>query len=93
MIERAAGFAGLELKRPQRNASHPENLTPSRQGHSVGWYEGDTLVIDTVGIKVAPFSTVDAFGTPHSSALLYGFAGWPHLVKRGCTVITGWCTD
>ena len=24
--------------------------------HSVGWYEGDTLVIDTVGIKVAPFS-------------------------------------
>jgi hypothetical protein len=35
------------------NASHPENLTPSCQGHSVGWYEGDTLVIDTVGIKVA----------------------------------------
>jgi hypothetical protein len=56
------------------NASHPENLTPSWQGHSVGWYEGDTLVIDTVGIKVAPFSTVDAFGTPHSSAL--------HVVER-----------
>jgi hypothetical protein len=51
------------------NASHPENLTPSWQGHSVGWYEGDALVIDTVGIKVAPFSTVDAFGTPHSAAL------------------------
>jgi len=56
------------------NASHPENLTPSWQGHSVGWYEGDTLVIDTVGIKVAPFSTVDAFGTPHTKAL--------HVVER-----------
>jgi hypothetical protein len=56
------------------NATHPENLTPSWQGHSVGWYEGDTLVIDTVGIKVAPFSTVDAFGTPHSKLL--------HVVER-----------
>jgi hypothetical protein len=44
------------------NGTHPENLPPSWQGHSVGRYEGDTLVIDTVGIKVAPFSTVGAFG-------------------------------
>jgi hypothetical protein len=56
------------------NASHPENLTPSWQGHSVGWYEGDTLVIDTVGIKVSPLSSVDGFGTPHSKAL--------HVVER-----------
>jgi hypothetical protein len=56
------------------NASHPENLTPNWQGHSVGWYEGDALVIDTVGIKVVPISTVDAFGTPHSEAL--------HVVER-----------
>jgi len=56
------------------NARHPENPTPSWQGDSVGWYEGDTLVVDTVGIKVAPFSTVDAFGTPHSEAL--------HVVER-----------
>jgi hypothetical protein len=56
------------------NASHPENLTASWQGHSVGRYEGDTLVIDTVGIKVAAFSTVDALGTPHSKAL--------HVIER-----------
>ena len=56
------------------NAPHPENLTPSCQGHSVGWYEGDTLVIDTVGIKAAPLSTIDLFGTPHSKAL--------HVVER-----------
>ena len=62
------------MRRVRLNAPHPENLTPSWQGHSVGWYEGDTLVVDTVGIKVAPFSTVDAFGTPHSKAL--------HVVQR-----------
>src|SRR4029077_6579628 len=56
------------------NASHPKNATPSWQGNSVGHYEGDTLVVDTTGIKVAPFSTVDAFGTPHSKAL--------HVVER-----------
>ena len=32
------------------------------------------MVIDTTGIKVAPLSTVDAFGTPHSKAL--------HVVER-----------
>src|SRR5262249_34711904 len=56
------------------NAAHPENLTPSWQGDSVGWDEGDTLVVDTAGIKAAPLSTIDAFGTPHSQAL--------HVVER-----------
>ena len=27
--------------------SHPKNLTPSYYGHSIGWWEGDTLVVDT----------------------------------------------
>jgi hypothetical protein len=62
------------VRRVRLNALHPDNPTPSWQGHSVGRYEGDTLVIDTVGIKVAPFSTVDPFGTPHSTAL--------HVVER-----------
>jgi hypothetical protein len=56
------------------NVPHPENSAPNWQGHSVGWYEGDTLVVDTVGIKEAPLSTVDPFGTPHSKAL--------HVVER-----------
>ena len=30
---------------------HPARLTPSLTGHSVGWMEGDTLVIDTVGFE------------------------------------------
>ncbi|MGH8210099.1 MAG: hypothetical protein ACREU6_10990 [Steroidobacteraceae bacterium] len=30
---------------------HPSDLKPSGLGHSIGWYDGDTLVVDTVGIK------------------------------------------
>ena len=30
---------------------HPEHLTPSFYGHSIGWWEGDTLVVDTVGFN------------------------------------------
>lgn len=29
--------------------SHPANLEPSNTGHSIGHWEGDTLVVDTVG--------------------------------------------
>ena len=54
--------------------SHPSKLTPSWYGDSVGHYEGDTLVIDTVGFRVGPVSMVDRFGTPHSAAL--------HVVER-----------
>jgi hypothetical protein len=56
------------------NAFHPANLKPSWQGDSIGRYEGDTLVIDTVGAKTAPISTVDMMGTPHSEAL--------HVIER-----------
>jgi len=28
---------------------HPADITPSRSGHSIGHWEGDTLVVDTVG--------------------------------------------
>ncbi len=31
--------------------SHPKNLTPSYYGHSIGWWDGDTLVVDSVGFN------------------------------------------
>jgi hypothetical protein len=31
--------------------AHPENLTPSYAGHSIGHWEGDVLVVDTVGFE------------------------------------------
>jgi hypothetical protein len=69
-----------EVRHIRMNQPHPAQVTPSWYGDSVGHYEGDTLVIDTVGIKVGPFGTtdlhamVDQLGTPHSPAL--------HVVER-----------
>ena len=62
------------VRHVRMNVPHPKYVTPSWAGDSIGRYEGDTLVVDTVGIKEAPFSTVDGFGTPHSEAL--------HVVER-----------
>jgi len=53
-----------EVRHVRLNQSHPANVTPSWYGDSVGHYEGDTLVIDTVGIKIGPFAMVDMYGTP-----------------------------
>jgi hypothetical protein len=63
-----------QLRYVRMNESHPVRLTPSWYGDSVAHYEGDTLVIDTVGIKIGPFAMLDAYGTPHSPAL--------HVVER-----------
>ncbi len=65
---------GHELRRVRMNEPHPAQVEPSWYGDSVGHYEGDTLVIDTVGIKTGPFAMVDMYGTPHSPAL--------HVVER-----------
>src|SRR5262249_61623547 len=56
------------------NQPHPAQVTPSWYGDSVGRYEGDTLVIDTIGIKIGPFAMVDVYGTPYTEAL--------HVVER-----------
>ena len=55
-----------EVRHVRLNQAHPAQLTPSWYGDSVGHYEGDTLVIDTIGIKTGPFTMVDPFGTPHT---------------------------
>ena len=47
--------------------THPANLAPSYYGHSVGWWEGDTLVIDTVGFNEGFW--FDRRGTPHTEQL------------------------
>jgi hypothetical protein len=60
---------GNEVRRVRLNDSHPAQPTPSWYGDSVGHYEGDTLVVDTVAIKIGPFAMVDMYGTPHSPAL------------------------
>jgi len=63
-----------EYRRVRLNAQHPAKVTPSWFGDSVGHYEGDTLVVDTVGVKVGPFAMLDHYGTPYTEAL--------HIVER-----------
>ncbi|HVY64700.1 MAG TPA: DUF6152 family protein [Gammaproteobacteria bacterium] len=36
------------------NAQHPANVQPSRHGHSIGRWDGETLVIDTIGYEPNP---------------------------------------
>ena len=63
-----------QVRHVRLNEPHPARLTPSWKGDSVAHYEGDTLVIDTVGFKVGANSMVDRYGTPHSEKL--------HVVER-----------
>jgi len=54
---------------------HSRSLTPSWFGESVGRYEDDTLVVDTIGLAGKNGKSVmDAFGTPHTDAL--------HVIER-----------
>jgi len=50
--------------------AHPANIKPSRAGHSIGRWEGDTLVVDTVGFLPGSL----AGNLPHSDKL--------HVVER-----------
>ena len=62
-----------EVRWVRMNEPHPTHVTPSWHGDSVGHYEGDTLVIDTVGVKTdRPFAMIDLFGTPYTESLARG---------------------
>jgi hypothetical protein len=61
-----------DVRRVYLNVSHSANLKPSWYGESIGRYEGDTLVIDTIGFTSKTF--IDNFRTPNSEKL--------HTVER-----------
>jgi hypothetical protein len=63
-----------QVRHVRLNGTHPRRIDPSWKGDSVAHYEGDTLVIDTVGVKPGPLGMVDRFGTPGSDAL--------HVIER-----------
>ncbi len=52
--------------------SHPKDVEPTWMGDSIGKWEGDTFVVDTIGLNDK--SWLDAYGHPHSEEL--------HLVER-----------
>ena len=51
---------------------HPDDPSPTWYGHSIGWWEGPTLVVDTRGLNDKFW--LDRPGTPHTEQL--------HLVER-----------
>jgi len=64
-----------EVRWVRLNQPHPTPVTPSWHGDSVGHYEGDTLVIDTIGVRTDhPHAMIDLFGTPYTKSL--------HVVER-----------
>ena len=66
---------GPDVRHVRMNQPHPAQVTPSWYGDSVGHYEGDTLVIDTIGTRTdRPFAMIDLYGTPYTKAL--------HVVER-----------
>jgi len=54
------------------STEHPQNMPENVLGHSIGWYEGDTFVIDTIGYP--PGVLHQHPGLPHSDKL--------HTVER-----------
>jgi len=64
-----------DIRYVRLNEPHRTPLTSSWYGDSVGHYEGDTLVIDTVGQKTdRKYAMIDLFGTPYTKSL--------HIVER-----------
>jgi hypothetical protein len=64
--------AGPNVRYIYLNVPHSDNPKPSWYGESVGWYEGNTLVVDTIGQNTKTF--IDTFRTPHTEKL--------HVVER-----------
>jgi len=61
-----------DVRRIHLTDKHSQNVKPSWYGESIGHYEGDALVVDTIGLDER--SPVDGFGTPHTKQL--------HVVER-----------
>src|SRR6266404_7387020 len=61
-----------QVRRIYLDVPHSENPKPSWYGESVGHYEGDTLVIDTIAQNTK--TVVDPYRTPHSEKL--------HVIER-----------
>jgi hypothetical protein len=61
-----------QVRRVYLDRPHSANPKPSWFGESVGHYEGDSLVVDTIAISTK--ATVDNYQTPHTDAL--------HVIER-----------
>jgi hypothetical protein len=63
-----------QVRHVRLNAQHPAKPAPTYSGDSIAHFEGDTLVVDTVGFKVGRVAQIDQYGSPYSEQL--------HVVER-----------
>jgi hypothetical protein len=56
--------ATSRVQRIYLNREHPRNLLPSWNGHSIGHWEADTLVVDTIGFNDKSWLSADM--APHT---------------------------
>ncbi len=66
------GSMGLERTIHLNASGHPGDVVPSRAGHSIGRWDGDVLVVDTIGFEPGILSADGRL--PHSGQL--------HVVER-----------
>ena len=71
-----------DVRRIYLTDKHSANIKPSWHGESIGHFEGDTLVVDTIGLNDKTF--MDGYDTPHT-AQLHVVERW-HLVDGGRTL-------
>ena len=64
--------ADTQVRHVYMNVPHSTQPKPSWYGESVGHYEGDEMVVDTIGLSDR--SALDDYGTPHTTQL--------HVVER-----------
>ncbi len=67
-------FEHIDYRLIYMNGKHPDDILdyPEWEGHSIGWWEGDTLVVDTIGMREE--SWLDSNGLQHSAKM--------HMIER-----------
>jgi L-ascorbate metabolism protein UlaG (beta-lactamase superfamily) len=67
-------FEHIDYRLIYMNGKHPDDIVdyPEWEGHSIGRWEGDTLVVDTIGMREE--SWLDSNGLQHSGKL--------HMIER-----------
>lgn len=64
--------ADHQIRHVYLNVPHSPRVKPSWFGESVGHYEGDALIVDTIGLDTR--TVIDSYQTPHTDKL--------HVVER-----------